>query len=133
MGRRKSLPSVNDRFDNELDISKMVRVIGCGIYADDARSGKILQAVYALVDDERVSLTLDDQRKVSTPIEWYPRLQNATPAERNDWRIIMNGRAVLWPSLGIAISAKAMLEGEKASETPAELRKWLNQRKKQSA
>jgi Protein of unknown function (DUF2442) len=108
----------------------MVRVIGRGIFSKEYRGGKPLKAVYALVDEERVTVTLDDQRKVSAPIEWYPRLQHASPAERNDWRLIMGGRAVSWPSLGIAISVSAMLQGEKAVESPAELRKWLHRRRK---
>lgn len=111
----------------------MVRVIGRGIFSEETRAGKLLRAVYALVDDERVTVTLDDQRKLSAPIEWYPRLLHAAPVERNDWRLIMDGRAVLWQSLGLAISAKALLKGEKAAEKPAELRKWLNQRRKTQA
>lgn len=112
------------------DLTKMVRVVGRGMYFEESRGEKPWQVVYALVDDERVTFTLDDRRKLSTPIEWYPRLQHATPAERNDWQLIMDGRAVLWRSLGIAISVKAMLAGEKASEKPAELRKWLKDRAK---
>jgi hypothetical protein len=108
----------------------MVRVIGRGMFSEEYRGGKPLKAVYALVDDERVTVTLDDQRKVSAPIEWYPRLQHATPAERNDWRLIMGGRAVRWPSLGIVIAVSAILKGEKADESPAELRKWLQRRRK---
>ena len=109
---------------------RQVRVIGRGIFAEEYTGETRLRAAYASVDNERVTLTLDDQRKVSAPIEWYPRLQHATPVERNDWQLIMGGRAVFWRSLDIAISAKAMLQGEKAAESPAALRKWLQQRKK---
>lgn len=113
----------------ETDFSKLVPVIGRGIHAAEMRGAKPLKATYALVDDSSVSFSLDDGRKVSAPLDWYPRLKHATPAERNDWRLIMGGRAVLWESLWIAVSVKALLEGVKADESAASLRKWLDGRK----
>lgn len=110
----------------------MVRVIGRGIHAGEARGEKPLKANYVVVDEDTVALSLDDQRHISAPIVWYPRLRHATPAERNDWKLISGGRSVFWPSLNVAISVVSMIKGEKATETPAQLKKWLDQRKKQS-
>jgi hypothetical protein len=112
------------------ELSGAVRVVGRGMFAFEAHGEKRWRAVYALVDDATVALSLDDDRRVSAPILWYPRLHHATPAERNNWKLIMGGRAVFWPSLKLAISVTSMLKGEKADEPLADLKKWLHHRKK---
>src|SRR4051812_20269864 len=106
--RRASMPKPKVRFvkftpqemaydlPEELDFSKLIPIVGRGVGADEANGGKPQRATYVVVDDALVSLTLDDGRKVSAPIEWYPRLLHATPAERNDWELKMSGRVVLW-------------------------------------
>jgi hypothetical protein len=109
----------------ELDFSKLIPIVGRGIHAAEGRGERPLKATYAVVDDAQVSFTLDDGRKVSAPLVWYPRLVHATPGERNDWRLLSGGRIVLWQSLGIGIAVKAIFEGEKANESPASLKKWL--------
>jgi hypothetical protein len=113
----------------ESGFSKLTRVIGRGIYAAEMRGSAPLKTTYAVVDDRTIAVSLEDGRKVAVPLDWYPRLLHATPAERNDWRLIMGGRAVSWRGLGIAISVKAMLEGVKAHESRESLKKWLAQRK----
>jgi hypothetical protein len=110
---------------SELDFSKLTRVIGRGIHAAEYQGEKPLKVAYVVVDENAISYSLADGRKVSAPLAWYPRLQHSTPSERNDWRLIMDGRAVAWRALDVAISAKALLEGTKAGEAPASFRKWL--------
>jgi ABC-type branched-subunit amino acid transport system substrate-binding protein len=112
----------------ELDFSKLTPVIGRGIFAAEARGAAPMKARYAVVDEESIAVSLEDGRRVIAPIAWYPRLKHATPAERNNWRLLMGGRAVGWRSLGLAIAVKALLEGTKASESAASLRKWLDER-----
>lgn len=109
----------------ELDLAKMIPIIGRGIAADEVRGGKALKATYAVVDDRSVAITLDDGRYVSAPLDWYPRLKHGNPGERNSWKLIMDGRAVLWRTLGIGISVKALFEGTKSPESEASLKKWL--------
>jgi hypothetical protein len=112
----------------ELDPSSWVPVIGQP-HASELRGGKPLKATYAVVDDDAVRFSLEDGRRVSAPLDWYPRLKHGTSAERNDWRLIGSGRAVLWERLGLAIAVNALLDGTKANESPAELKKWLDGRK----
>ena len=44
----------------------------------------------AFTDDELV-VTLADGRSVSAPLEWFPRLLRATPAQRTNWSLIGRG------------------------------------------
>jgi len=110
---------------DELDFSKLTPVIGRGIFAGEMRGQKPLKVKYVVVDDQNLSVSLEDGRKVTAPLAWYPRLRHATPAERNTWRLILDGRAISWRELSVAISANALLEGTKANESAASLRKWL--------
>jgi len=93
------------------------------------RGSRPLKLVYVVVDDRSVRVSLEDGRALSVPLDWYPRLVHASPAERNNWRLIMGGRAVSWQPLGLAVSAKALIEGDKATEPPVALRKWLAARR----
>jgi hypothetical protein len=110
---------------DKLDFSKLTPVIGRGIFAGEMRGQRPLEVKYVVVDDQNLSVSLEDGRKVTAPLDWYPRLKYATPAERNTWRLILDGRAISWRGLSIAISAKALLEGTKAHESAASLKKWL--------
>jgi hypothetical protein len=42
-------------------------------------------------------VTLMDGRRIATPLEWYPRLQRASAAERADYEIMTLG--IHWPAI----------------------------------
>lgn len=46
---------------------------------------------------------------VSLNVDRYPRLQNATPAQRNNWRLIGKGSGVHWQSLDEDLSVENFL------------------------
>ncbi len=74
------------------------------------------------VDDERLSLDLVDGRSVSAPLSWYPRLFNATPAQRANWQIAGGGYGVHWPDLDEDLSAEGILFGIPAPSSHIEAR-----------
>ena len=113
--------------------SGFVRVIGRGIYADEMRGQPATIATFVVVDNEALTVTLRDGRRVSAPLDWYRRLWHAGPAERNDWRLLSGGRVVCWPSLELAVAVKAILEGTKDVETSTAARRWIDARLKQTA
>jgi hypothetical protein len=45
--------------------------------------------------DDALSVSLQDGRVITVPLVWYPRLLNATPAQRRNW----NCRRGIWDSL----------------------------------
>jgi len=59
------------------------------------------------------SLTVDlvDGRSISAPLEWYPRLHRATPAQRANWRLIGDGHGIHWPDVDEDISTIMLIEG----------------------
>ena len=58
-------------------------------------------------DSVRVMLT--DGREISAPLEWFPRLRDATDEQRLNWRLIGRGEGVHWPDLDEDVSVNAML------------------------
>lgn len=82
---------------------------------------------------EMLSVHLVDGRIVLVPLEWYPRLVHATPAERLNWRIIEDSEErdiIFWEDLDELIPAVALLAGVPSRESKRSFEKWLNQRRK---
>ncbi|MEX2128644.1 MAG: DUF2442 domain-containing protein [Xanthobacteraceae bacterium] len=57
-------------------------------------------------------VTLADGRKISTPLDWYPRLKNASAAAREHYEIMPLG--IHWPDLDEDLSVAGMLAGNRA-------------------
>jgi hypothetical protein len=64
-------------------------------------------------------VTLDDGRELSVPIEWYPLLRDATPAQRQEWRLIGRGEGIHWPQIDEDISVLGLLKGRNRSRRAA--------------
>lgn len=52
---------------------------------------------------------LRDGRVIGVPLSWYPRLKNATEAQRNNWEIIAGGAGVSWPDLDEDLSVRGFM------------------------
>jgi hypothetical protein len=57
-------------------------------------------------------VTLIDGRKIATPLEWYPRLQRASAAQRQNYEIMPMG--IHWPEIDEDLSIAGMLKGQRA-------------------
>lgn len=94
-----------------------------------------LRAEPRIVAVESVSVTsdelvaeLEDGRRISLPLAWYPRLLHATPEERANWRLVGNGRGVHWPDLDEDLSAENLIFGQPSRESQSSLASWLHSR-----
>jgi hypothetical protein len=47
----------------------------------------------------RLEVLLGDGRLLALPLKWYPRLLAASPAQRENWRLLGDGEGVHWPDL----------------------------------
>ena len=56
-------------------------------------------------------LVLADGREVSAPLEWFPKLRDATENNRNNWRLIGNGIGVHWPEIDEDIAVGTIMKG----------------------
>jgi hypothetical protein len=44
-------------------------------------------------------ISLSDGREISVPLEWFPKLRDASIEELNNWRLIGNGEGIHWEQL----------------------------------
>ena len=88
-----------------------------------------LVAINVTVTVDRLTVDLDDGRIISVPLEWYPRLVHASPAERTNWRLLGNGYAIEWPDLDEHIGVEGLLAGRRSGESQKSLERWLSSRK----
>jgi len=70
------------------------------------------QAVEFSVDT--LIVQLEDGRTISAPLEWFPRLRDASDAERRQWRLIGRGIGIHWETLDEDLSVRGLLEGAAA-------------------
>ena len=68
-------------------------------------------AVDVLFTKTSLHFILADGREISAPLEWFPRLRDASESDRNNWRFIGNGLGVHWPNLDEDISVRTLMRG----------------------
>ena len=56
-----------------------------------------------------VSVRLADGREVGVPLEWFPKLRDATQAQRAHWRLIGRGVGIRWEDLDEDLSVEGIL------------------------
>ena len=69
-----------------------------------------------VVSDDLLSVDLMDGRTISVPILWYPRLLNATPQQRDHWRISGGGYGIHWEEIDEDLSTEGLLRGAPAPQ-----------------
>jgi hypothetical protein len=87
-------------------------------------------AVNVATDADNLTITLSDERRISVPLAWYPRLAHGSAAERRNWPLIGGGEGIHWPELDEDISVDALLHGLRSREKPESLQRWLAARRR---
>lgn len=66
-------------------------------------------AVDVETTDTVLRVTLADGRELSAPLEWFPRLRDATAEQRGHWRLIGGGEGIHWPDVDEDIAVATLL------------------------
>jgi hypothetical protein len=69
----------------------------------------LADAVDVSFTDVELIVTLADARRISAPLEWFPRLLRATPAQRANWRLIGRGVGIHWEEVDEDVSVRSLL------------------------
>lgn len=78
------------------------------------RNDNALRVMNVHIDDSRLTVELMDGRTIAVPLSWYPRLANATDAQRQHWELCAAGCGIHWPDIDEDLSAEGLLRGAKA-------------------
>jgi hypothetical protein len=73
------------------------------------------RAVAVDVKDGELVVRLEDGRTILVPLEWFPRLRDASADELADYRLIGQGVGIHWPKLDEDLSVRALLLPDAAS------------------
>ena len=55
---------------------------------------------------------LEDGREVGVPLDWFPRLREASAKQQENWRFIGNGVGIHWEDIDEDISVRRLILGE---------------------
>jgi len=59
--------------------------------------------------DSKLYVRLEDGREVGVPIDWFPKLRDASDEQRNNWRFIAKGQGVHWEDLDEDLSVAGLV------------------------
>jgi len=86
------------------------------------------RARHVVIDEDTITVDLEDGRTVSAPIVWFPRLAHASEEERNNWRFIGDGEGIHWVDIDEDISIENLLFRKASGESQRSFKKWLVKR-----
>ncbi len=66
-------------------------------------------AVGVKVDKSLLHVVMADGREVAVPLEWFPRLRDASDEQRAHWRFIGRGQGIHWPDIDEDILVEGLL------------------------
>ena len=66
-------------------------------------------AIDVKVTEDQLFVVLADGRELGAPLAWFPRLANASEAQRKNWRLIGRGQGIHWADVDEDISVASLL------------------------
>jgi Protein of unknown function (DUF2442) len=60
-------------------------------------------------EGEVLRVFLSDGREIRVPLEWFPKLRDASSEDRAHWRLIGKGIGIHWPDLDEDLSLEGLL------------------------
>ncbi len=65
--------------------------------------------------DDSMVVHLTDGRTLAVPLEWFPRLRDASPEQRAAWRLVGQGIGIHWEELDEDLSTRGLLAPQSLS------------------
>jgi len=72
--------------------------------------------------EDTLAVDLMDGRTIIVPLVWYPRLLDATPEQRRNWKLSSAGYGIHWPDIDEDLSTEGLLRGAPAAPEPPRTR-----------
>lgn len=59
--------------------------------------------------EDKMIILLEDGRELAVPLEWFPKLRDASQKALLNWRLVGNGEGIHWQDLDEDILVKNLL------------------------
>ncbi len=59
--------------------------------------------------EDSIHIILADGREISAPLEWFPKLRDASEAQRKNWRLIGDGIGIHWEDIDEDVETESLL------------------------
>lgn len=69
------------------------------------------RAMAVQVTQDELIVSLTDGRKIAVPLAWFPRLLQASEAQRNQWELLGEGMGIHWNEIDEDLSVAGLLRG----------------------
>ena len=66
-------------------------------------------AVDVFFAEDALHMVLADGREISAPLEWFPKLREASDTQRRNWRLIGKGIGVHWSDIDEDIAVSTLM------------------------
>ena len=83
------------------------------MHASEIKPGERVKDVH--VTEDTLAVDLVDGRTIVVPLAWYPRLLDATAAQRQNWQVSGAGYGIYWPDVDEDLSTEGLLRGAPAA------------------
>ena len=70
---------------------------------------KSSNAVEIWFDQLKMFVLLDDGREIAIPLDWFPKLRDASEKDKNNWRLIGGGEGIHWDYIDEDILVEGLL------------------------
>jgi hypothetical protein len=67
------------------------------------------KAVDIWFTEDMMHVRLEDGREIGVPIEWFPKLRDATDSQRSNWRLIGHGVGIHWEEIDEDVSVRKLI------------------------
>jgi hypothetical protein len=110
----------DDDMPAEVDFSKGVRGMfwrpGLRVFRINGEVVRDIRVKDVKVSEDSLIVDLMDGRAISVPLACFPRLMNATAAQRNHWEVRGGGFGIHWPDIDEDLSTEGLLRGAPAPQ-----------------
>ena len=72
--------------------------------------------------EDTLAVDLMDGRTIIVPLVWYPKLLDAAPGQRRNWKLSSAGYGIHWPDIDEDLSTEGLLRGAPAAPEPVRTR-----------
>jgi hypothetical protein len=73
-------------------------------------------AVKVLFSEAQLVVQLSDGREIRVPLEFYPKLKNATKQQRENYKLIGLGTGIHWPDIDEDLTVEGLLLGTQGKQ-----------------